>query len=307
MVQVQASPADSPPLLPQARGWFSPRLASPRLASPRLAPSACSIACALQRPAVLSTYHPHFQVAYTWYHSPCAQGRTVTAAACGATSSARPSRRMGAARCPTHCRELHAAASFRPSLPHLHRDCTGSGLGPATSWDWAHCCHICIGTTLAPPTSARGLGPPLPHLHLGLPPLPDLLALGSPAPPSSATKDPPAPAAQATARCAAVTSPTAGGQCARFATPSGAHVPQAVARAESCAAQHAEEEAADGHRPRVAAVQCQGGQLRYQCHQPHEESSEPGEEPAHEPQRCAPWWYPANAEAAATSPSGKGR
>jgi hypothetical protein len=37
-------------------------------------------------------------------------------------------------------------------LPHLHRD-------------WAHPCHICIGTGLTPATSAPGLGSPLPHLH----------------------------------------------------------------------------------------------------------------------------------------------
>ena len=39
--------------------------------------------------------------------------------------------------------------------PHLHRD-------------WAHLSHICAATGLSPPTSAPGLGSPLPHLHLDL-------------------------------------------------------------------------------------------------------------------------------------------
>ena len=32
-------------------------------------------------------------------------------------------------------------------------------------WDSARPAHICAGTGLAPPTSAPGLGSPLPHLH----------------------------------------------------------------------------------------------------------------------------------------------
>jgi hypothetical protein len=44
---------------------------------------------------------------------------------------------------------LHAVVL---ALPHLHRD-------------WAHPCHICTGTGLAPVTSAPGLGSPVPHLR----------------------------------------------------------------------------------------------------------------------------------------------
>ena len=39
-----------------------------------------------------------------------------------------------------------------PGRSHLHRD-------------WARASHICSWTGLAPPTSAPGLGSPLPHLH----------------------------------------------------------------------------------------------------------------------------------------------
>jgi hypothetical protein len=57
------------------------------------------------------------------------------------------------------------------------RICTGTGLAPPTSAlglgsplphlhrDWARPSHICTGTGLAPPTSAPALGSPLPHLH----------------------------------------------------------------------------------------------------------------------------------------------
>ncbi len=52
--------------------------------------------------------------------------------------------------------QAHNTATSAPGLgsplPHLHRD-------------WAHPCHICTGTRLAPATSAPGLGSPLPHLH----------------------------------------------------------------------------------------------------------------------------------------------
>ena len=55
--------------------------------------------------------------------------------------------------------------------------CNKTGLTPPTSApglgsplphlhrDLAHRCHICTGTGLAPPTSAAGLGSPLPHLR----------------------------------------------------------------------------------------------------------------------------------------------
>ena len=49
---------------------------------------------------------------------------------------------------------MPATSAPRPGapLPHLHQN-------------WAHACHMCARTGLAPATSARGLGSPPPRLH----------------------------------------------------------------------------------------------------------------------------------------------
>ena len=60
----------------------------------------------------------------------------------------KPFRAASAKRFPSGKRKKGISAS----ASHLHQD-------------WAHRCHICIGTGLTAATSASGLGSPLPHLH----------------------------------------------------------------------------------------------------------------------------------------------
>ena len=80
--------------------------------------------------------------------------------------------------------DLHRAIRPRAVVPCGNRVrravshiCAGTGLTPPTSapglgsplphlrQDWAHPSHICAGTGLTAPTSAPGLGSPLPHLR----------------------------------------------------------------------------------------------------------------------------------------------
>jgi hypothetical protein len=139
-----------------------------------------------------------------WYYGARARARTLRGAAAQARRrrtrrarrSARARRSSPAAPSPLRLCRLarqstahQTAASHRERLcircaPHLHRDwahpchiCIGTGPIPTTSApglrrplphlhrDWAHPAHICAETGPAPATSAPGLGPPLPHLH----------------------------------------------------------------------------------------------------------------------------------------------
>jgi hypothetical protein len=90
-------------------------------------------------------------------------------------------------------RTVRALASVRPPhrCPHLRRDwahppTSAPGLGsplPRLCRDWAHPCHVCAGTGLTPATSAQGLGSPA-HVctGTGLTPATSAPGLGSPLP-----------------------------------------------------------------------------------------------------------------------------
>ena len=90
-------------------------------------------------------------------------------------------------------RTVRALASVRPPhrCPHLRRDwahppTSAPGLGsplPRLCRDWAHPCHVCSGTGLTPATSAQGLDSPA-HIctGTGLTPATSAQGLGSPLP-----------------------------------------------------------------------------------------------------------------------------
>jgi hypothetical protein len=87
----------------------------------------------------------------------CVQHIRLSGTACSApTAPTGAGGPAGRARERVGCGDVHACArrgdapGTRP-LPHLHRD-------------WAHHCHICTRTGLAPSTSAPAFGPPIPHL-----------------------------------------------------------------------------------------------------------------------------------------------
>jgi hypothetical protein len=123
-------------------GLTPPNAAERRRSVARVSESACCFAAPVALHVACVSIC--FEAAAAWYsHSArCARLRSVClfvdcvfCAAC----------RVRAAACDTTLRSI-------APLPHLHRN-------------WAHPCHICTGTALAPATSAPGLRSPLPHLQ----------------------------------------------------------------------------------------------------------------------------------------------